>query len=119
MITHSTDDTPVGLNNFFFTLQGFQKEFAMTVFHRNDVTLTMQFFIYLVEMRSEREGWNERTMIKVLMNMIPDSKSDAQEDAILPSTVWKEIILSSSNDSLSGQSWNEIKKDIRHFNSWC
>ena len=63
-------------------------------------------------MRSEREGWNERTMIKVLMNLIPDSKSDAQEDAILPSTVWKEMILSSFNDSLSGQSLNEIKKDI-------
>ena len=44
MITHGTDDTPVGLNNFFFTLQGFQKEFAMTVFHGNDVTLTMEFF---------------------------------------------------------------------------
>ena len=116
VITQSTDDISVGLNNFFFTLQGLQKEFAMTVFHGNDVTLTMEFFIYLVEMRSEREGLNKRTMIKVLMNMIPDSKSDAQEDAILPSTVWKEIILSSSNDSLSGQSWNEIKKDI---NSWC
>ena len=95
VITQSTDDISVGLNNFFFTLQGLQKEFAMTVFHGNDVTLTMEFFIYLVEMRSEREGLNKRTMIKVLMNMIPDSKSDAQEDAILPSTVWKEIILSS------------------------
>ena len=82
----------------------------MTVFHGNDVTLTMEFFIYLIEMRSEREGWNERTMIKVLINMIPNSKSDGQEDVILPSTVWKEMILSSFNDSLSGRSLNESKK---------
>ena len=95
---------------FFRSLQVLENMAGL--FHGNDISKPVEFFVQTIELLSEMKRWDEATMVQELLNMIPEVKSEFEEGENIPSAHWKQSLLSGCDSSVSIQSWSDVTKDI-------
>ena len=83
---------------------------SLGVFYGDEITQPVEMFLQAIELKSEKEGWMEATMIQTFLSLIPDQRYDEEEKQIdiPPSAIWKQSV----KELGPLMSWPELKKDL-------
>ena len=79
------------------------------VFSGDDITKPVEMFLQLVEVKAQKEGWDDQAKVHAFLDLIP---YEVPINGSSPSLIWKQQLKKQKRDKEI--SWTEMKKSLLH-----